>query len=227
MPRPETPRELRDVIHTERVGVPFLLLRDADGVQQLVPLKAGMTPVTVGRRSQNTISLGWDTQASRTHAQLDFISGDWVISDDGLSINGTFLNGSKLGGRQRLRDGDLIRIGTTGIAFRAPGDASGALTTPGGDRPTLADLTDTQRSVLLALCRPMMENGQSTIPATNKEIGAEIHLGVDAVKGHMRILFRKFDLEGLKQNEKRFRLVQVAMQLGLVSQRDYLEGEAP
>ena len=45
-------------------------------------------------------------------------------------------------------------------------------------------------------------------------------LSVDAVKGHLRALFSKFGIEHLPQNEKRLRLVERALQAGLVSERD-------
>ena len=41
-------------------------------------------------------------------------------------------------------------------------------------------------------------------------------LGVDAVKTHLRALFGKFGLEELAQNEKRVRLAECALELGLV-----------
>ena len=41
LPRPESGRELKDVLDAERAGHPFLLYRDGDGDQRLVVL---MTP---------------------------------------------------------------------------------------------------------------------------------------------------------------------------------------
>ena len=67
--------------------------------------------------------------------------------------------------------------------------------------PALA-LTDTQRRVLVALCRPYRDGGFET-PATNQEIADELFLSVDAVKMHLRTLFGKFELGELPQNQKR------------------------
>jgi hypothetical protein len=45
--------------------------------------------------------------------------------------------------------------------------------------------------VLVALCRPYRDGDRFATPATNQQIGAEVFLGVDAVKTHLRVLFRK------------------------------------
>ena len=49
---------------------------------------------------------------------------------------------------------------------------------------------------------------------------AEIHLGVDAIKVHLRSLYRRMGIETLPQNEKRARLAELAFHRGLISQRD-------
>ena len=58
------------------------------------------------------------------------------------------------------------------------------------------------------------------MPATNQQIGAEVCLGVDAVKTHLRVLFGKFGLDHLPQNEKRVRLAERALNWGLVRRSD-------
>ena len=47
-------------------------------------------------------------------------------------------------------------------------------------------------------------------PATNEAIAGEVFLSVDAVKWHLRLLFRKFEIEDLPQNQKRARLVRLS-----------------
>ena len=81
------------------------------------------------------------------------------------------------------------------------------------------NLTDTQRKVLIALCRPFRD-GNLAIPASNQAIAAELYLSVDAVKMHLRALFVKFQLGQLPQNQKRAKLAQRALQLGSVSLQD-------
>ena len=45
-------------------------------------------------------------------------------------------------------------------------------------------------------------------------------LSVEAIKMHLRTLFVKFGLSDLPQNEKRARLAECAVELGLVTPRD-------
>ena len=80
-------------------------------------------------------------------------------------------------------------------------------------------LTDTQRRVLVALCRPYRD-GDFATPATNQQIAEELFLSVDAVKMHLRTLFGKFALGDLPQNQKRARLAETALQSGAVSRHE-------
>ncbi len=83
------------------------------------------------------------------------------------------------------------------------------------------DITEAKRRVLLALCRPLLTDpGQMGITATNEQIAGELHLSVEAVKAHLRELYRRFDIGDLPQNEKRMRLARLAMQAGLVRPGD-------
>lgn len=219
-PHPSTARELKTVLEAERAGAPFLLYRDAEGGHRLVELREREESVTVGRGGKNDIPLDWDSQVSRTHAELEQVGGEWTVVDDGLSRNGTFLNGVRLSGRKRLRDRDAIRFGRTLVEFRNPKHRSRSQTSVAIDVPTADSLTDTQRKVLIALCRPYKDSHGFATPATNQAIADEIYLSVDAIKTHLRTLFRKFDLGDLPQNQKRARLVECAFQWGLVSERD-------
>jgi DNA-binding NarL/FixJ family response regulator len=89
-----------------------------------------------------------------------------------------------------------------------------------GDTMPAQNLTDTQRRVLVALCRPFGESTSFTKPATNQQIASEVFLSVEAVKMHLRALFAKFELTELPQNEKRVRLAECALQFGVVTQRE-------
>ena len=174
----------------------------------------------MGRGATNELSLPWDTEVSRLHAELECIAGEWTVSDDGLSRNGTFVNGERISGRHRLRDGDVIRVGQTSIAYQRPAAEDSQ---PDPDRrasgSTLGDLPPTQRQVLVALARPY-KHDEFAVPATNQDIAGELHLSVDAVKSHLRSLFQRFGIEHLPQNQKRSRLVAEALQSGVLSTRD-------
>ena len=54
-------------------------------------------------------------------------------------------------------------------------------------------------------------------PATNREIAGELVLSLDAVKSHLRELFRRFELDALPQNHKRARLLAEAFDRGAIS----------
>jgi predicted component of type VI protein secretion system len=206
------------LIAAERTGSPFLLWRDHDDVQQVFALDA-QARVTIGRRETNDIALPRDPETSRIHAVLEQVGGDWTVTDDGLSRNGTFVGGSRISHRRRLIDGDTLRIGQTIIVFRLPGHSS-TMTHAGDVWPTVESLTTTQRRILIALARPYKQAGGFAIPATNQQIADEVFLGVDAVKNHLRLLFKRFELAHLPQSSKRARLVECAFRWGLVSERD-------
>jgi hypothetical protein len=120
-----------------------------------------------------------------------------------------------------LQDRDRMCFGNTHVTYRAAAPGEGSESTaraPGA--PGGVPLTETQRKLLIALCRPIVESSTAT-PATNPQIAAEVHLSVDAVKAHMRQLFERFGLEALPQNEKRTRLVTVVLGSGLLVPHDF------
>src|SRR5262249_55085587 len=148
--------ELKERIAAEHAERPFVVYRDEGGAQQLLVLTAdGVdTRVSIGRRSSCDISLSWDSEVSRLHAELQSAGMEWTIVDDGPSRNGRFVNGIRLRGRRRLDAGDLIRVGGTALAYWAPSHQSSEATFESSDYPTLEDMTPAERRVLVALCRP-------------------------------------------------------------------------
>lgn len=211
-----TPAELKERIEAERVGVPFLLYRDGIGTQKIFTLPSRGT-VTLGRKRENELVIDWDVEVSRVHARLERVSGDWTIVDDGLSRNGTCVNDERITMRRRLRDRDGIRIGNTVIAFLQPGERESDPTVTSAEQVAVAQLTARQKEILVALARPFKDPNGLATPATNKEIAEEIHMSVDAVKGHLRELFQKFGIQHLPQNQKRVQLVWRAFRSGAIS----------
>jgi hypothetical protein len=218
-PHRSTPAELGERIAAERRGAPFVVFRDEDGAQRIVAL-GDRERVLVGRSAECDVSLPWDAEVSRLHAELLCVGSQWLVFDDGLSSNGTFVAQDRVAGRRRLRDGDLIRVGETAIAFRAPGEREAAATRRSGAGGVAAHVTDAQRRVLIALCRPFKHDATSATPATNPQIAEELVLSISAVKTHLRALFHAFGIDDLPQQEKRRRLVALAFASGLVSDRD-------
>jgi hypothetical protein len=218
-PHGATPAELRERIDAERLGRPFLVLRDDSGSQRIVELEGGAEHLSIGRAPGNDVALPWDEEVSRVHAELEGMAGEWTVSDEGLSRNGTYVNGERIGGRRRLRDGDVVRIGRTLLAFRRPATEDSRPTAIAGGGAAVTGIPPTARAVLVALARPY-KHDEFAVPATNAAVAAELHLSVDAVKGHLRSLFARFGIEHLPQNQKRSRLVAEALQQGVVSVRE-------
>jgi pSer/pThr/pTyr-binding forkhead associated (FHA) protein len=72
--------------------------------------------VTIGRASQNSVSIDGDEFASARHARIEpRRDGVWV-SDVG-STNGTFVNGVRIDRPRKLVSGDVVRAGETELRF--------------------------------------------------------------------------------------------------------------
>jgi hypothetical protein len=211
--------EIQARIVAERAGAPFLVVRDAAGAQRIVALDAQRGRATVGRQEDCDLRVDWDGEVSRVHAILDLVGGTWAISDDGLSRNGTYVGEERVDGRRRLLNGEVVRVGRTLFAFCDP-RAKGAETTLADDLHDAIRLSDAQKRVLVALCRPYRDAPDFAVPPTNREIADELVLSVDAIKTHMRTLFQTFDVDDVPQNQKRVALVERALRTGVITSRD-------
>lgn len=212
--------ELKAQIEAERGGRPFLVFRDGDDEQRIAVIEEGAAELWVGRGGSADIQLAWDEEVSTLHAQVEVVRDECTLLDDGLSRNGSFVNEERVQGRRHLRDGDTLRFGRTPVLYRRPGDTAPEATVIASELPVTATVSPAQRRVLLALCRPYKDGRAFATPATNQQIGEELHLSVDAVKTHMRALFEKLGVEALPQNRKRVALVERALQSGVVAKRD-------
>jgi hypothetical protein len=215
----QTPGELKAVIAAERTGHPFVVWRTEDAEQRVLLLDQDRWRVTIGRDPAADVPLPWDAEVSRSHALLEQVGRGWTLVDDGLSRNGSFVNGSRVVGRRRLRDKDHLVFGATEMTYR---ETSGGTTQTASaiDAPSGIPLSPMQRKVLIALCRPVHASSSAT-PATNRQIAEEVFLTVDAVKAHLRVLFERYGLSQLPQNEKRARLVASVLDAGVLAPRDF------
>lgn len=214
-PRPITAAELDRVLSAERELEPFLVVRDGGGALRTLAL-AGER-VRLGRDPALEVAVSHDETVSRLHAELQRAGDGWLVVDDGLSRNGTFVNGERVAGRRRLEDGDALRIGATVLVFRAPLTGTADHTRPAPVPVAVEHATETQRRILRALCAPLGRRPGLALPATNGEVAAAVHLSVDAVKAHLRVLFDRFGLAELPPGEKRIRLAEAALRTGLAS----------
>ncbi len=117
-----TAAESEQLRAAEGAGAPFVYFRDGAGRQQVQALPESGGALSIGRGPWMDISLPWDDQVSRLHAQLECVGDEWTILDEGLSSNGSFLNGIQVTGRRRIGDGDQLRFGSTVVTLRIPSD---------------------------------------------------------------------------------------------------------
>jgi hypothetical protein len=213
------PVELQALVLAERRRLPFLFLRDAAGNAQIIALETER--LVIGRAPGSDLEIAWDLRVSGIHAYLEHRGGHWLIGDDGLSRNGTFVGSDRLHGQRVLRDGDVITIGSTRLGFRDPGPTQAAATVVASDT-AVPTVSSAQRRVLVELCRPMAVEGRSS-PATNQEIADGLVLSLAAVKSHFSVLFERFGLEQLPQNQKRVLLAEKALSTGIVRAADLLK----
>ena len=111
-------------------------------------------------------------------------------------------------------------FGDTMVLYRAPSQAGADETLAAKDGAEVHTVTETQRRVLVALCRPFGDGSEFATPATNRQIADEVFLSVDAVKANLRTLFETFEVGELPQNQKRVRLAELALRSGAISPRE-------
>ncbi len=215
-----SPAEKEALLTAERAGAPFLAHRDEHGDLRLVPLNTSEL-IRIGRTDDNDVVLAGDAEVSRAHAEIRAAGAGWTIFDDGMSRNGTFVNEHRVVRHRRLEDRDVVRVGATSLLFRQPSAASVESTAVTGRRP-VPPVTDGERRVLIALCRPLLLGPDPLpTPASNPEIAEELVLSLSGVKSHVRALFAKLGVDDeLPPNRKRVELAREALDLGLVSARD-------
>jgi pSer/pThr/pTyr-binding forkhead associated (FHA) protein len=211
-----TPEDLEARREAEKDGTPFLLLRDDQGAQKIIPLDQRAGSVTVGRRLEADVPLAWDPEVSRLHAELEYKAGEWTLCDDGFSQNGTYVNGLRIHGRRRLTDGDLVRIGQTAIAFCDPGVTGLGVTLAPGELGIAPKFSEQQQRILRALCRPLMGDGEGINPAPDGEIAAETSIPEEIVTTELDHLGRSFGLSDMPPNDRRAEIALLALRSGLV-----------
>jgi DNA-binding NarL/FixJ family response regulator len=113
-----------------------------------------------------------------------------------------------------------VRVGQTVLAYNAAESAEAGQTVSAGETLAMTPLSDAQRRILVALCRPYRDGGRYAAPASNQQIAADLFLSLDAVKTHLRTLFSRFGLTELPQNQKRARLAEIVLEQGIISGRD-------
>jgi pSer/pThr/pTyr-binding forkhead associated (FHA) protein len=204
----------------ERLGDPFLIYRDDEGTQRIHMLGEGLRSLTLGRRHEADLSIPWDPEMSRLHAELELRAGEWTICDDGFSQNGTWVNGLRLAGRRRLADGDLLKVGRTLIAFCDPGPVGIGPTMVPGELSATPRFSEQQQRILRALCRPLFRDGEGINPSTDEQVADETGIPLEAVVVELDHLGRALGLDDMPHEDQRAEIALLAMRSGLVSADD-------
>jgi tetrahydromethanopterin S-methyltransferase subunit G len=76
-----------------------------------------MKVITFGRSPENDVVIN-DTQVSRHHLQIIQDDNDSFRLADFGSKNGTYVNGRRVSGEVTLSSNDIVRIGTTALAWK-------------------------------------------------------------------------------------------------------------
>ena len=89
-----------------------LVVESSPSLERGASFSLGTAPLTIGRSDENAITLASDDFASARHARIEPLrDGVWIVDLD--STNGTYVNGEPVAGKERLEEGDLVRVGET------------------------------------------------------------------------------------------------------------------
>jgi pSer/pThr/pTyr-binding forkhead associated (FHA) protein len=197
---------------------PFLSYRDDGGTLQVFRL--ARESVTVGRREEADLSLPWDAECSRLHAEFQLRAGEWTVADDGWSQNGTWVNELRLSGRRRLKDGDMIRVGQTVLTFAQPGNVPIGPTLVPGELSATPKFSEQQQRILRVLCRPLFGDGEGVVPTSDAEIAAALGMPEETVTTELDHLTRSLGLGDMPFPESRAEVALLAVRSGLVGADD-------
>jgi hypothetical protein len=81
---------------------------------EVFQLKSGIT--TIGRATDNVLSLSNDKEISRKHSKITYESGSFIVEDQN-SLNGTFVNNERIESPHYLEDGDVVLVGVSTLVF--------------------------------------------------------------------------------------------------------------
>lgn len=113
----EVLRQSDSLLVSEDEAVPSVAWLGADGERHVQRLESDRA-CRIGRDPDRTeVTLGWDPQVSRTHAEICAEDHRWILRDLG-STNGTSCNGAPVESTREVHDGDILRVGDTTILVR-------------------------------------------------------------------------------------------------------------
>ena len=158
-------RELQQMLALERTGEPFLAMRDGDGGLHLVAARRRTQRVDAGARRGYGRVIPWDAEVSGLHAELRRLGEEWTVRrrrafaqrDVPQRRAGRRPSAAAPGRPPAASDG------RSSPTARSATDSS-ERTVASGNLPELPRLSETQRRILVALCRPYGEGASSPCP---------------------------------------------------------------
>jgi pSer/pThr/pTyr-binding forkhead associated (FHA) protein len=129
-------------------------------------------PATIGRDPMNDVVIPDDTKVSRSHAEIQFKEGRWLLIDL-ESRNGTLVNGRRIR-RHPLRSGDRIQCGEQIFAFLADDDPY-ATETSHAVQGNIPNLSRRELQVLALVVEGL----------TDREIGERLFISTSTVRSHL------------------------------------------
>ena len=127
---------------------------------------------SIGRDSANDIVFLNDSMVSRSHAEVQFRDGRWLLLDLG-SRNGTIVNGRRV--RQHpLKDGDRIQCGDNVFEFIAVDDPNVTEMNQAVTRAS-SKLSKRERQVVELVVEGL----------TDREIGDRLFISTSTVRSHL------------------------------------------
>jgi two-component system, cell cycle response regulator len=121
----DTARKRAESVHVEPHSDCLMVVYHRDHEQQGKRLELGNQRVRIGRESDNDLVV-LDEGVSRWHLRLEPYRGGWLVIDVGSS-NGTLHNGEALCGVKRLKNGDLLQIGSAVIKYLSGQDVESSM----------------------------------------------------------------------------------------------------
>lgn len=107
----QAPHRLKESLVPEDTGI---YLRVEDGAEQGRTYTLSPGGVYLIGRDGADIEVN-DQKVSRKHAEIGLYGPEVYVLRDLASTNGTWVNDRRIGEKTELRDGDLIRVGDTGL----------------------------------------------------------------------------------------------------------------
>ena len=185
-----SPAELQALIAAERTGHPFLVWRDGERRQRILELGPDCWRVTIGRDPTADVSLAGDDEVSRAHALVERVAqgSSWSTTACRATARSSTRRASSAAGGWSTTTGSP---GQQRHHLPRAGVEAGRLDRLQPGVVPVLPMSPMQRKILIALCRPVQLSDTAT-PATNRQIADEVHLTVDAVKAHLRLLFERY-----------------------------------